>query len=381
MQKDSESIRKKHLSGTGSTGINGLSIYRNIKSQSFARHENSSRTSTRPDTIDPLISKSSFIYLYPIGKGGFGRVWKVEMRRNKQLYAMKEMEKLRIVSKRSVHSVINERKILESLKHPFIVNMQYAFQDRENLYLVMDLMSGGDLRYHINKHKFFLELQAKFFCACIISGLEYIHSNGIIHRDIKPENLVIDNKGYLKITDFGIARVWCSENSKDTSGTPGYMAPEVMCRQNHGIAVDYFALGVILFELMLRRRPYTGKDRKEIRDFILSKQVQVRLSDIPPGWSIEAGDFINKLIQRKTSKRLGTQGSLEVKSHPWLSDFNWDSLYIGALPSPFIPTNQDNFDPRVTGDWKDEIDTTIQTDNIQSLFVDYFYDSNIIGAK
>jgi serine/threonine protein kinase len=92
-----------------------------------------------------------------------------------------------------------------------------------------------------------------FFACCIIQGLEYLHSNGIIHRDIKPENLVFDNKGYLKITDFGIAKYWQTENYFDTSGTPGYMAPEVMCRQNHGIAVDYYALGIICYECMMGR--------------------------------------------------------------------------------------------------------------------------------
>jgi serine/threonine protein kinase len=146
--------------------------------------------------------------------------------------------------------------------------MLYAFQDRDNLYLVMDLLSGGDLRFHFSKKKRFSEAETslcplftllEFFVACIVNGLEYIHSNNIIHRDIKPENLVFDSDGtmfgrdlgYLRITDFGIARVWTLENARDTSGTPGYMAPEVMCRQNHGIAADYFAVGVITYECML----------------------------------------------------------------------------------------------------------------------------------
>lgn len=135
----------------------------------------------------------------------------------------------------------------------FIVNMQYAFQDRENLYLVMDLLNGGDLRYHIARHRRFSEEQTKFFITCILISLDYIHSKSIIHRDIKPENLVFDDKGYLRVTDFGIARIWNPDNSKETSGTPGYMAPEVMCRQNHGVAVDYFAVGVIAYECMMGR--------------------------------------------------------------------------------------------------------------------------------
>ena len=152
------------------------------------------------------------------------------MKKSKEQYAMKEMLKARVMSKRSVNSVINERRLLSILKHPFIVNMQYAFQCRENLYLVMDLMNGGDLRYHISKQRKFTEEQTKFFISCLMCSLEYLHSNNIIHRDIKPENLVLDNKGYLHLTDFGIARVWQQENSSETSGTPGYMAPEVMCR-------------------------------------------------------------------------------------------------------------------------------------------------------
>ena len=110
-----------------------------------------------------------------------------------------------------------------------------------------------------------------FFAACIIIALEYLHSQGIIHRDLKPENLVFDSEGYLRLTDLGIARIWRPDNSADTSGTPGYMAPEVLCRQNHGIAVDYFALGVIVYECMLGRRPYVGKSRQEIRDNVLAK--------------------------------------------------------------------------------------------------------------
>lgn len=373
MNRDLDSHNKRKQNPIINNLVKKKTHSREVKSQGGLRTEPISRISTRPDTVETHTSRGCFIYHYPIGRGGFGRVWKVEMRKTHQFFAMKEMEKLRIVSKRSVNSVLNERQILETLKNPFIVNMCYAFQDRENLYLVMDLMSGGDLRFHIIRHKFFLESQVKFFMACIISGLEYIHENGVLHRDIKPENLVFDNKGYLRITDFGIARIWQPENAKDTSGTPGYMAPEVMCRQNHGIAVDYFALGVIMFELMMGYRPYIGRDRREIRDQILSRQAKIKPNNVPIGWSFESVDFVNKLLQRKASYRLGFKGAGEVKEHPWLRDFNWESLYIGALPSPFVPDKEDNFDPRVTGEWKDDIDPLLQIDSVQSLFGDYNY--------
>ena len=158
---------------------------------------------------------------------------------------MKEMSKNRIITKRSVNSVMNEQKLLNMLRHPFLVNMRFAFQTKDTLYLVTDLMKGGDLRYHIGTKRRFSEEEVKFIIACIIVALEYLHSNLILHRDIKPENLVLDEKGYVRVTDLGIARVWNPENSQETSGTPGYMAPEVMCRQNHNVACDYFAVGVI----------------------------------------------------------------------------------------------------------------------------------------
>ena len=358
----SPSIQKKRVSK------------RSLVSQANPRLLSTSKKLLKPESSDlGLIGKHWFTYHYAIGRGGFGKVWKVESRKSKEFFALKEMLKLRVISKRSVHSVMNERRILEVLRDPFIVNMHSAFQDRESLYLVLDLKNGGDLRYHIGKTKKFSELQGKFIAACIACGLNYIHSNGILHRDIKPENLVFDERGYLYITDFGIARIWTSENSKDTSGTPGYMSPEVIFHQNHGIAADYFALGVILYELMMGRRPYTGRDRKEIRDNILTKQAKI--SEPPEGWSAEAADFVNRMIQRKASNRLGSKGFAEVKDHPWLKDFPWKELCEKSINPPFVPKNQDNFDQRSLGDWKDDLEPGIDLASSQSLFSGYSYDS------
>ena len=157
--------------------------------------------------------------------GKYGR-WRTN--KTGKFYAMKEMSKNRVITKRSVNSVMNEQKLLSSLRHPFLVNMRYAFQNSDTLYLVMDLMKGGDLRFHIGSKRRFSEEEIKFIVACVMVALEFLHTNSIIHRDIKPENLVLDEKGYVRITDLGIARVWNPDNSSETSGTPGYMAPEVM---------------------------------------------------------------------------------------------------------------------------------------------------------
>ena len=166
---------------------------------------------------------------------------------------------------------MSELQLLAMIRSDYIVNVQFAFQDRNTLYLVMDLLLGGDLRYHIARKRKFSEEITKFFVACLLHALDSVHSCSIIHRDIKPENLVFDNDGYLRLTDFGVAKICTPENANETSGTPGYMAPEVMCRQNHGLVSDYFAVGVIAFECMMGRRPYIGKSRREIREHILTR--------------------------------------------------------------------------------------------------------------
>lgn len=177
-------------------------------------------------------------------------------------------------------------------------------------------------------------------------GLEYIHSNNIIHRDIKPENLIIDEHGYIHITDFGIARTFYKNNKKDTSGTPGYMAPEILCAQNHKYEVDFYAIGVIIYEFMLGKRPYKGKTRKEIRDDVISRQAKIDMMNLPDGWSVEVVDFVNQLLQRKNTKRLGYNGIQEIKEHAWLKGVDWDGILHKKITAPYIPKNGDNYNKK-----------------------------------
>ena len=326
------------------------------------------------------MNRYSFEYISIIGRGGFGKVWKVCHKQTKKLYAMKEMNKAKIIDKKSEKSVKSERDLLSKLNHPFIINMHFSFQDTDNLYLVMDLLTGGDLRYHICKKRYFTEEQAKFFISCIILGLEYCHYYNIIHRDIKPENLILDSKGYVHITDFGIAKIQTSNNHKETSGTPGYMSPEVLCGQNHTISVDYFAIGVMGYEFMMGVRPYLGTNRKEIKEKIMAKQVVIHRKDIKNGWRVEAADFINRLLQRKPGKRLGAHGASEVKNHIWFKNYNWNDLYNKKLIAPYIPSNEDNFDYKYCNNVEKQGLKTKEgyaeiaiSDNYKTIFNSYLY--------
>ena len=258
------------------------------------------------------------------------------------------MSKVKIIDKKSEKSILGERDLLSKLKHPFIVNMICSFQDYENLYILMDLLTGGDLRYHFNSNHIFTENEIRFFISCLILSLEYIHDNNIIHRDIKPENLVSDDKGYIRLTDFGIAKIKKDENSSETSGTPGYMAPEVLMSQNHSFTVDFYAIGIIGYEFLMGKRPYIGKNRKEIKNLVLNKEAFIDINENKDkDWSKECIDFINRCLKKNIPNRLGYHyGVKELKTHPWFAKYDWLNLYNKKLVAPYIPKNGRNYDKK-----------------------------------
>ena len=256
------------------------------------------------------------------------------------------MSKAKIIDKKSIESILCEKEILSSIHHSFIVNLIYSFQDHDNLYIVMNLFSGGNLRYHLSIKRHFNEEQTKFLISSILIGLEYIHSQNILFRDLKPENLVFDNKGYLLITDFGIAKRYTINNKKDTSGTVGYLAPEVLCNVNHGFSIDYYSVGIITYELIFGHRPYLGKSKHEIKQLILTRQAHVDYDELPDGFKEDVCDFINNLIQRKPKNRLGKNGIKEVIEHSWFNGFDWNEMKKKKKLAPYVPKNGDNFDRR-----------------------------------
>ena len=300
------------------------------------------------------------------------------------------MSKVKIIDKKSEKSIIGERDFLSKLKHPFIINMICAFQDYENLYLLMEFFSGGDLRYQFNSDHTFTENEIKFFISCLLLSLEYIHSNNIIHRDIKPENLVFDGKGYLHLTDFGIAKIINEQNISDTSGTPGYMAPEVIQGKNHSFPVDFFAIGVIGYELLIGHRPYRGKNRKEIKkmmslgeDDILIKEEDNKDNE----WSSQCINFINRCLRKNVEMRLGYHfGIKELKAHNWFNDLDWKKLYNKKLETSFIPKDEKNYDKKYCEN-NDQISNStlerykeyMRKDNYMKIFEGYTYFNNDVN--
>ena len=313
-------------------------------------------------------SLNSFKKQRKIGKGAFSIVWQVRRSSDGAVFAMKEMLKARVCALKCIPTVLNERRLLSRLRHEFFVNMCGAFQTRDHLYLVLDHMTGGDLRYYIGNHALIGENGVRFLVACILSALEYLHYHGYLHGDLKPENLVFDEQGYLRLTDFGTARRIMPDNCHETAGTPHYLAPEIMHKQTHTLCADFFSLGVITYELAMGRRPFKGKTRNEVRESMGIGPVQLSAQS---NWSAEGTDFVNQLLEFNPSVRLGSKGVSQVKEHPWLADFEWDQLLKKQLPSQFVPKKTENFYKNyVKSEFKDRGQLPVPP---QECFLDYSY--------
>ena len=301
---------------------------------------------------------------------------------------------MKILDCKNLKNIKNERDLLSQLNHPFIVNLHFSFQNTNYLYLILDLYTGGDLRYHLFHKNYFEEIQTKFIISNIILGLEYCHSNLIIHRDIKPENIILDNNGYTHITDFGIA-MQQSKNATQVSGTPAYMAPEALFGKAQTIVSDYYSLGVLTFELIFGVKPYNGKNREEIKEKVRNKEIVLnkRSKNIKEKLSKESIDFISKLMQSDPNKRLGYLGGInDIKKHPWLININWKELYNFKLKAPFIPSGYNNYEVqfvtkkiKIGDDTEQRYEDIINSSEYKTAFNDYKYfnryDINTQGLK
>lgn len=284
-----------------------------------------------------------------VGKGAFGKVRVVEHKRSKELYALKYIDKQRCIKQKSVSNVIQERRLLEEIEHPFIVNMRYAFQDDENCFFVLDLMLGGDLRFHLERKGCIEEETVAFWVAELSCALNYLHNQKIIHRDIKPDNILMDSYGHAHLTDFNIA-VHYSDRRQHSSvaGSMSYMAPQVVSKKGYSWQVDWWSLGITAYELIFHRRPFDGRTSERMTQSILKDPLRFP-DDVTTKCSANGVQALRALIERDPDARLGCrsldEGIEDVRRHPWFNNLNWDLIETKRSEPPFTPDlKHSNFD-------------------------------------
>ncbi|XP_040846930.1 rhodopsin kinase GRK1 [Ochotona curzoniae] len=293
------------------------------------------------------IGEDWFLDFRVLGKGGFGEVSACQMKATGKMYACKKLNKKRLKKRKGYQGAMVEKKILAKVHSRFIVSLAYAFETKTDLCLVMTIMNGGDVRYHIynvdEENPGFPEARAIFYTAQIISGLEHLHQHRIVYRDLKPENVLLDNDGNIRISDLGLA-VELEEGQTKTkgyAGTPGFMAPELLRGEEYDFSVDYFALGVTLYEMIAARGPFRARgekvENKELRQRVLSEAVSY-----PDKFSPDSKAFCEALLEKDPERRLGfREGSCDLlRAQPLFKDINWRQLEAGMLTPPFIPDSR-----------------------------------------
>eukprot|EP00124_Ichthyophonus_hoferi_P001575 Ihof_evm14s85 gene=Ihof_evmTU14s85 len=279
-----------------------------------------------------------FELLKVIGKGSFGKVMQVRKKDTGRVYAMKILTKSHLVERDEVGHTKSERAILASNAHcPFLVGLKFSFQTPEKIYLVLDYINGGELFFHLQNEGVFSENRARFYAAQLVLGLEYLHSMDVIYRDLKPENILVDYTGYIALTDFGLCKedVKHNETTNTFCGTPEYMAPEVLQQKGYGPAVDWWTIGVLLYEMMTGIPPYYDDNTNTMYQKILFAQLI-----FPEDMTIAARDCIGGLLNRNPHERLGAgpNGARNVKSHMFFAQINWGDLWQKRIPAPWRPT-------------------------------------------
>uniref|UniRef100_A0A3B5MLD1 G protein-coupled receptor kinase n=1 Tax=Xiphophorus couchianus TaxID=32473 RepID=A0A3B5MLD1_9TELE len=290
------------------------------------------------------VTKNTFRQYRVLGKGGFGEVCACQVRATGKMYACKKLEKKRIKKRKGESMALNEKQILEKVNSRFVVSLAYAYETKDALCLVLTLMNGGDLKFHIYHmgDAGFEERRAVFYAAEICCGLEDLHRERIIYRDLKPENILLDDHGHIRISDLGLAiRVPDGETIKGRVGTVGYMAPEVVMNERYTFSPDWWALGCLLYEMIEGQSPFQQRKKKIKREEVerLVKEVQEEYSS---KFSEEAKSICKMLLAKDPTKRLGSLGggASEVKGHPIFRPINFKRLEAGMLQPPFIPDPQ-----------------------------------------
>lgn len=289
----------------------------------------------------PHMELSDLNELAVLGVGGFGLVTLVKSKTSKEVYALKKMQKQAIVDAEMQLMIVNEKNFLVEMSSPFVLAARGTASDTNNVYIVLEFLQGGDLFALLEQKGIFSDKFTRFYIACTVMALSYVHSHDIAFRDLKLENLVLDDKGYCKLVDFGLAKR-VPNRTFTVCGSPRYCAPEMVTNKGHNYAVDYWALGIILYECLFAESPFASEYDDHLETFrnIARKKLIIPDED---DVSDDAKDIITQLCKKKPQERLGckAEGASEVKKHPWYSavgvGFDWNKLEDQTMKPPWAP--------------------------------------------
>lgn len=295
------------------------------------------------DFVENRVGKltiDDFHLLTLVGKGSFGKVMQVQKKDTGRIYAIKTIRKAKIISRSEVTHTLAERSVLAQINNPFIVPLKFSFQSPEKLYFVLAFVNGGELFFHLSKEGRFDINRSRFYTAELLCALECLHGFNVVYRDLKPENILLDYQGHIALCDFGLCKLEMKdEDSTNTFvGTPEYLAPELLKGEGYGKTVDWWTLGVLLYEMLTGLPPFYDENTNEMYRKILTAPLNFPGYDVVPP---AARDLLTKLLDRDPAKRLGVNGSTEIKSHPFFHGIDWKKL----LQRKYEPT----FKPHVVG--------------------------------
>ncbi|KAG9246925.1 kinase-like domain-containing protein [Calycina marina] len=297
----------------------------------------------KPVVFTDEVNLNHFRLLRVVGKGAFGKVRIVERKDAGLTFALKYIRKDEVIRSESVRNIIRERRMLQHLNHPFICNLRYSFQDIEYMYLVVDLMNGGDLRFHISR-KTFTEDAVKFWIAELGCALKYIHKQGIIHRDVKPDNVLLDSQGHIHLADFNVASDYTpGKPLTSKSGTLAYLAPEVYKGIGYTTGADWWSLGVLFYECIYNKRPFEGSTQTTLSHQI--SQANPKFPITAPPVTMPCLHAISSALEEDPTKRMGSAGWVTFTDNPFFRSIDFEALERKEIEPVFVPSSEKtNFD-------------------------------------
>lgn len=321
------------------------------------------------------VTVEDFEFLKVLGRGNFGKVMQVRKKNTDEIFAMKILKKAAIIAKRQVDHTWSERNILAQSQHPFLMKLRWAFQTGAKLYFVLDYYRGGELFFHLKQKRRFSEQEARIIVAEVAMAIGYLHSLDVVYRDLKPENILLDHSGHICLTDFGLSKELSPDQEAFTfCGTPEYLAPEIIQGAGHNKSVDWWSIGILLYELTVGIPPFYSRNVNEMYD-----KIQHGMLRFPPFLSEDCKSMIVSLLVRDPDKRIGAghRDIDEIREHAFFRVLDWQKLYDRDIDPPYKPrvkgkSDTSNFEKLFTNEPVVDSPTDASSEG-NDIFVDFTF--------